>query len=329
MYGVPSSDAAVIQVDALTRTFEVKAETVEAVRGLSFEVQAGELVAFLGPNGAGKSTTVRMLTTLLPPSSGRARVGGHDVVREPEQVRRRIGYVGQGTGAGPFHTVRDELVTQGLAQRMSKAAALRRADELIEMLELDGLAKRLASTLSGGQRRRLDVALGLVHAPPVLFLDEPSTGLDPHSRANLWEHILALRRATGMTIFLTTHYLEEADAMAERVMIIDHGVLIANDTPERLKSEHAGDRIRIEVADADSVGRAAEVAEQLPSARALERGERSVAITVREGNRLLPELIQALQRNAIEVAGASVRRPTLDDVFLDLTGRSLREGVAA
>jgi ABC-2 type transport system ATP-binding protein len=228
-----------IEVAGLTRTFTTKGEIVEAVRGLDFAVARGELVAFVGPNGAGKSTTVRILTTLVPPTSGEARVAGHDVVTAATEVRRSIGYVGQGTGSGPYHRVRDELVTQGLAQRMTRGDARRRADELLEMLELADTANRLASTLSGGQRRRLDVALGLVHAPPVLFLDEPTTGLDPHSRANLWEHVKALRAKHGTTIFLTTHYLDEADAMAERVMVIDHGTLIANDTPARLKEQLA------------------------------------------------------------------------------------------
>jgi ABC-2 type transport system ATP-binding protein len=318
-----------IQARDLTRRFETRTEVVEAVRGLSLDVAEGELVAFLGPNGAGKSTSVRMLTTLLPPSSGSARVAGHDVVSEPAAVRRNIGYVGQRTAAGPYHRVRDELVTQGRAQRMGRAQARARADLLLALLELDGLADRLASTLSGGQKRRLDVALGLMHAPPILFLDEPSTGLDPHSRANLWKHILELRRTSGTTIFLTTHYLEEADAMAERVMVMDHGTVIANDTPARLKAELAGDRIRIELTRSGETPRAAEIARNLPAARELEAGETSLAVTVKDGEAALPELIRHLQQRGIEVAAATVKRPTLDDVFLGLTGRSLREQAAA
>jgi ABC-2 type transport system ATP-binding protein len=313
----------------LTRRFKTKTEVVEAVRGLSLDVAEGELVAFLGPNGAGKSTSVRMLTTLLPPSSGSARVAGHDVVTEAAAVRRNIGYVGQGTGSGPYHRVRDELVTQGRAQRMSRTQARQRADVLMGVLELDGLADRLASTLSGGQKRRLDVALGLMHSPPILFLDEPSTGLDPHSRAHLWKHILELRRTSGTTIFLTTHYLEEADAMAERVMVMDHGTVIANDTPARLKADLAGDRIRIELTRSGEAPRAAEIARNLPAARELEAGDTSLAVTVRDGEAALPELIRHLQQRGIDVATATVKRPTLDDVFLGLTGRSLREPAAA
>ena len=314
-----------IHARGLKRNFKSKTETVEAVRGLDLDVAEGEMVAFLGPNGAGKSTSVRMLTTLLPPTAGEASVGGFDVLREAARVRRHIGYVGQGAGAGGYHKVRDEMVTQGLAQQMSKADSLRRADELIGMLELTGLEQRTGMTLSGGQKRRLDVALGLMHSPKVLFLDEPSTGLDPHSRANLWEHILKLRRATGMTIFLTTHYLDEADSMAERVMIMDHGQVIANDTPERLKANLAGDRITI---DADGAETAAEVAANLPEARDIVRDGARVGVTVKGGEVVLPEFIRALDARGAKVLAANVRRPTLDDVFLGLTGRSLRESAA-
>ncbi|WP_320672832.1 ABC transporter ATP-binding protein [Patulibacter defluvii] len=252
-----------INAEGLTRRFRVDDETVEAVRGIDLRVAEGELVAFLGPNGAGKSTTLRMLTTLLPPTSGRATVAGHDIATAPDEVRRRIGYVGQGNGAGHSQRVRDELVTQGRCYGMAAADCQRRADELLEQLELRDQALRKTSMLSGGQRRRLDVALGIVHRPALLFLDEPSTGLDPQSRANLWSHILRLREETGMTIFLTTHYLDEADSMAERVMVMDRGRVIADDTAAGLKR----------------------------------------ALTARSGH----------------------QRPTLDDVFLDLTGRSLRE----
>jgi ABC-2 type transport system ATP-binding protein len=318
-----------IQARDLTRRFKTKSGEVEAVRGLHLEVAEGELVAFLGPNGAGKSTSVRMLTTLLPPSSGSARVAGHDVAKEPAAVRRKIGYVGQGTGSGPYHRVRDELVIQGQAQRMGRAEAKKRADLLLGVLELDGLADRLSSTLSGGQKRRLDVALGLMHTPPVLFLDEPTTGLDPQSRANLWQHIVDLRRRSGTTIFLTTHYLEEADTMAERVLVMDHGAVIANDAPARLKADLAGDRIRLQLKHPDQTPLAAEVARNLPAARQLETGDSSLAVTVKDGEAALPELIRHLQQRGIEVATATVQRPTLDDVFLGLTGRSLREAAAA
>jgi ABC-2 type transport system ATP-binding protein len=311
----------------LTRRFKTKTGPVDAVRGLSLDVAAGELVAFLGPNGAGKSTSLRMLTTLLLPSSGSANVGGHDVVADPAGVRRQIGYVGQGTGSGPYHRVRDELVTQGQAQRMSTAAARKRADELLGMLELEGLADRACASLSGGQKRRLDVALGLMHTPPILFLDEPTTGLDPHSRANLWDHITRLRQQSGMTIFLTTHYLEEADTMAERVMVMDHGVLIADDTPARLKADLAGDTIHVRVLCEDQAASAAEIAQNLPDARATRADGRDISVTLRDGVAVLPEFIRRLHQSGIEAMSANVAQPTLDDVFLGLTGRSLREAV--
>jgi ABC-2 type transport system ATP-binding protein len=308
----------------LTRSFKTKTGTVEAVKGLSLDVAEGELVAFLGPNGAGKSTSVRMLTTLLPPTSGSAMVAGCDIARDPAGVRRRIGYVGQGSGAGQYYKLRDELLTQGAAMRMQPAAAKKRADALIGMLELSGMEDRIGTTLSGGQKRRLDVALGLMHSPSLLFLDEPSTGLDPHSRANLWEHVLKLRRETGMTIFLTTHYLEEADTMAERVMVMDNGQLIADDTPARLKANLAGDRITIGLANSDAAS-AAELAQNLPQAREIAVTDCKVEVTVGEGEALLPEFIRRLHEKGIDIATANVRRPTLDDVFLGLTGRTLRE----
>ncbi|WP_338720505.1 ATP-binding cassette domain-containing protein [Devosia sp. XK-2] len=308
----------------LTRSFKTKAGPVEAVKGLSLDVAEGELVAFLGPNGAGKSTSVRMLTTLLPPSSGSASVAGCDIAGDPAGVRRKIGYVGQGSGAGQYYKLRDELLTQGAAMRMHPEDAKKRADALIGMLELSGMEDRIGSTLSGGQKRRLDVALGLMHSPSLLFLDEPSTGLDPHSRANLWDHVLKLRRQTGMTIFLTTHYLEEADTMAERVMVMDNGQLIADDTPARLKANLAGDRITIGLANSDAA-KAAELAKNLPQAREVAVTDCKVEVTVGEGEALLPEFIRRLHEVGVDIASANVRRPTLDDVFLGLTGRTLRE----
>jgi ABC-2 type transport system ATP-binding protein len=226
----------VIRTSGLTRHFTRHKTTVEAVRGLDLEIAQGELVAFLGPNGAGKSTTLRMLTTLLPPTSGTAEVAGYDVVREHREVRRSIGYVGQGNAAGHAQRGRDELVSQARAFGMSRRQAHQRADELVAAFDLTEQATRPVSTLSGGQRRRLDVAIGLVHTPRILFLDEPSTGLDPQNRVNLQEQITRLHAEQGTTIVLTTHYLEEADTIADRVVVIDHGRVIADDSAARLKS---------------------------------------------------------------------------------------------
>jgi ABC-2 type transport system ATP-binding protein len=318
-----------IQARELTRTFKTKAGPVEAVRGVSFDIREGELVAFLGPNGAGKSTATRMLTTLMPLTSGGARIAGFDVEREPDAVRKKIGYVGQGTGSGPYHRVLDELLVQGAAQRMDRAAARTRAKELLAMLELDGLEKRDCSSLSGGQKRRLDVALGLMHTPQILFLDEPTTGLDPHSRANLWEHITKLRQQTGMTIFLTTHYLDEADSMAERVMIMDGGKVIADDTPEKLKANLGGDTLDLRFGAPAEAQSAAALAGNVPGARDVAVDANTLRFVAAGGEALLPRFIREAAAAGIDVASANVRRPTLDNVFLSLTGRSLREHAAA
>jgi ABC-2 type transport system ATP-binding protein len=314
-----------IEARDLTRNFKTKAGPVEAVRGVSFDIAEGELVAFLGPNGAGKSTATRMLTTLLPPTTGMAQVAGHDVAREAAAVRKKIGYVGQGTGSGPYHRVLDELITQGRAQRMTDAASRKRAGELLEMLELTGLEKRDCSSLSGGQKRRLDVALGLMHTPKILFLDEPTTGLDPHSRANLWEHITKLRETTGMTIFLTTHYLDEADSTAERVMVMDNGKIIADDTPGRLKANLAGDTLEFKFAASAEAQAAATLAGNIEGSRDVAVTDHALSFVAANGEALLPAFIRQASAAGIEVAAANVRRPTLDNVFLSLTGRSLRE----
>ena len=315
-----------IHTEQLTRHFVSKKETVEAVKGVDIDVAPGELVAFLGPNGAGKSTTLRMLTTLLPPTSGRAWVARASIVDEPAVVRSRIGYIGQGSGGGYSFRVRDELVMQGRFYGMSSADAAARATDLMQTLDLTALGKRAVSTLSGGQRRRLDVALGLMHSPALLFLDEPSTGMDPQNRANLWEHIDRLRERQQTTIVLTTHYLEEADTQAERVLVIDHGQIIADDTAANLKATLAGDRIAVTVDPTDVDVTASIMAER---GRELSRGEDALGTLVigrfEQGTRTLPGLLASLHGAGVGVRAADVRVPTLDDVFLSLTGRSLRE----
>lgn len=320
---------AMIRTEGLTKRFKQGKNTVEAVVDVDLDVAEGELVALLGPNGAGKSTTLRMLTTLLAPTAGRAVVAGFDVTADRDEVRRRIGYVGQGSGAGHNQRVRDELVTQGRCYGMTKPASDVRADELLEALDLDDLATRKVSTLSGGQRRRLDIALGLVHRPPLLFLDEPTTGMDPQSRANLWEHILRLRESMGTTIVLTTHYLEEADAMAERVIVIDRGTVIADDTASALKADLAGDLLTVGFDDPAAATRAAGLAASLVTVRDVTVTGAVVEVRSREGEMTLPELFRVVEDHGLHVATAEIARPTLDDVFLGLTGRSLRETAAA
>jgi ABC-2 type transport system ATP-binding protein len=321
-----SSEEAVIRTRSLTKDFVVsRARTVHAVRGIDLDIAPGELVAVLGPNGAGKTTTMRMLTTLIAPTSGTATVAGYDVVAEPAQVRRSIGYVGQGNGAGHTQRARDELYTQALLYGLNRRAARHRADELLESLGLTELAERTVSDLSGGQRRRLDVAIGLVHAPSLLFLDEPSTGLDPHNRANLWEHIARMRAEHDMTIVLTTHYLDEADAMAERVIVVDHGQVIADDTADALKADLAGDRVSLTTTDPGAAGRLGRLVSRLDGARDVVVDGPKVTARVGDGPRAMPELLGAAAAAGVEVVAAHTDRPTLDDVFLALTGRSLRE----
>ncbi|MDQ7878521.1 ATP-binding cassette domain-containing protein [Microbacterium sp. QXD-8] len=327
------ANESIIQAQGLTKRFTVKGKTVEAVTDLTFEVARGELVAFLGPNGAGKSTSLRMLTTLIPPTAGTARVVGFDILKQPADVRARIGYVGQLTSGSFSQRARDELLSQGAFYGMSKAAARARADELIESLDLAGFATRSVQQLSGGQKRRLDIALGLMHAPPLLFLDEPSTGLDPQSRANLWQHIIDLRAQHGTTVFLTTHYLEEADRYAERVMVMDRGRVIADDTATRLKAELAGDVLTFGFATQADAAAAVAVVQGLTDREvrrtagdaAEDAAQTFVTVTAPEGDALLPAAVRALDAAGLAVRTATGVPPTLDDVFLALTGRTLRE----
>lgn len=319
-----------IHTRGLTKDFVVsRTETVHAVRGIDLDIAPGELVAVLGPNGAGKTTTMRMLTTLVRPTSGTATVAGVDVLADPATVRRHIGYVGQGNGAGHQQRGGDELTMQGQVYGLDRAAARRRTGELLEALDLTALARRKVSDLSGGQRRRLDVALGLVHAPRLLFLDEPSTGLDPQNRANLWDHILRLRAEHDMTIVLTTHYLDEADTMAERVVVVDHGEVIADDTADGLKRTLAGDRVVLTTAVAGTAPQVATIVGALPGARDVTVDGARVEARVADAATAVPALVLAASAAGAPLLEALAVRPTLDDVFLALTGRSLRESADA
>ena len=326
-----------LEVRGLTRTFATKRGDVVAVRGVDFSVAAGEIVGFLGPNGAGKTTTLRMLTTLLAPTAGTATVAGHDLRAAPGRVRRHIGYVAQTGGVDPTLPVGEELTSQGEFYGLSAARARERAAELAARFGLDGMQGRTIMTLSGGQRRRLDIALGLVHRPALLFLDEPSTGLDPHSRAGLWDHIAATRAEDGMTVFCTTHYLDEADALCDRVLIIDDGRIIAEGTPAQLKRRVSGDTIIVRVPAAardrasaalapvgsvtdDPAGPGADT-----PADADAGADTGVALrlAVGDGDRALPEVVLALNGAGVAPTALRVARPTLDDVFLSVTGRPL------
>ncbi|MBO2445595.1 ATP-binding cassette domain-containing protein [Actinomadura barringtoniae] len=318
-----------IEAVDLTRVFKTGKSTVEAVRGVTLSVEAGEIVGFLGPNGAGKTTTLRMLATLLRPTSGSATVAGADLLNDPVGVRRRIGYVGQamgkfGGGSDPNCRVNEEIIVQAQLYRHSKAYAVERAERLMSQLDLGGLGRRLIKTLSGGERRRLDIALGLVHDPELVFLDEPSTGLDPQSRSNLWEHVRKLRADLNTTVYITTHYLDEADALCDRILVIDRGKIVAEGTPQQLKQRVAGDVVTL-VVDCEAA-RAAEHLEGRRGVRDVKADDHTVRLTVEHGDQALPWILETLSGTGITMTSVQLTRPTLDDVFLTLTGRSLRDG---
>jgi ABC-2 type transport system ATP-binding protein len=317
----------VIKASGLARTFKARGRTVEAVRGVDLEVEAGELVGFLGPNGAGKTTTLRMLTTLLDPTAGEATVAGCDLRRDPVGVRKRIGSVAQGGGTTPEMKVIEELVLQARFYGLSKMDGQRRAEELMARLDIADLDDRLIKTLSGGQRRRLDIALGLLHDPRLVFLDEPSTGLDPQSRFNLWDHIRSLRDNHETTVFLTTHYLDEADALCDRILVIDHGKIVAEGAPSDLKAQVSGDRVEVGV-PTEHVTRAAELAGQVDGAHDVSTVDNMVRFRVPRGDTAMPEMLRALDSERIAMTSVQVHRPSLDDVFLSLTGRTLRDAEA-
>jgi ABC-2 type transport system ATP-binding protein len=297
---------------------------VRALDGLSFTVEAGTVFGLLGPNGAGKSTTVKILTTLSRPDGGEARVAGHDVLRDAEGVRRSIGVVGQRAGLDPEATGRENLEMQAELYGLRGAARRRRVEELLERLGLAEAGGRLAKTYSGGMQRRLDVALGLVHRPKVLFLDEPTTGLDPEARADLWHEIERLTREEDVTILLTTHYLEEADRLASRLAIVDRGRVVAEGTADQLKSELHGDTVQVELVESSNGAAAAAVHRALGRAELAVEG-RVVRARVEDGAAAIPPLITALEKSGFRVASATVARPSLDDIYLRHAGRSFHE----
>ncbi len=328
MVAMMRSSRSMIRTHDLRRTFTVrgKAADVEAVRGVDLDVRAGEIFGFLGPNGAGKTTTLRMLATLLKPTSGTAVVADADLAREPQEVRRRIGYVPQGGSTDPAETGRGELVIQGRLYGMTKADAIARAAEVLDALDLTAAADRPTGTYSGGMRRRLDVGLGIVHRPAVLFLDEPTSGLDPQARARMWDEIRSLRER-GTTVFLTTHYLEEADALADRLAIIDHGRIVAEGTADELKRQVAGDVITLGVDGA--VEHVLAAVRSQPFVREASGDDQLVRLYVDQGDVAVPQILRILDGAGLAARTITLARPSLDDVFLRQTGRSLREEPAA
>ena len=314
-----------IYAEELSKTFPSRRGPVEAVRGVDLQVESGEIFGLLGPNGAGKTTTMRMLTTLLPIGGGSATVAGFDVTQQPRKVRENIGYVSQLGGADELATGRENLILQGRLYGASLSDVHPRVDRLAGILDLSAFIDRRVKTYSGGQRRRLDVALGIVHQPKVLFLDEPTTGLDPQNRANLWDHLRALRDR-GTTIVLTTHYLDEADVLCDRVMIVDHGRAVIFGSPRDLKHRVAGDAVVITLKDdVESVGRSISLLEREPYVREISASGDQVRLYVEDGSAALPELIRILDHERIGVRSMNLSEPTLDDVFLRQTGRSLRD----
>jgi ABC-2 type transport system ATP-binding protein len=306
-----------IEVEGLVRVFK---KGPRAVDGIDLEVAPGEIYGFLGPNGAGKSTTVLMLTTLLPPTAGTARVAGHDVVHEGPAVRRAIGAALQEAALDPFLTGREHMRLQAGLHGLDRADREKRGDELLTRVGLGDAADRKVGGYSGGMKRRLDLGLALVHRPRILFLDEPTTGLDVQSRTALWDEVARLSKDDGVTVFLTTQYLEEADVLADRVGIIDHGRIVAEGTPAELKAEIGGSSIQVVPAEDEDRPRVVRVLERF--GECTDNSPNGVAARFGNGEDLT-DVVRALDAEGIRVASLTVHEPTLDDVFLEKTGRSL------
>jgi ABC-2 type transport system ATP-binding protein len=309
----------ILECEDLRKTF---ADGFEAVRGITFDIEEGEAFGLLGPNGAGKTTTMRMLGTLLLPTSGRAVVSGHDVVREAGAVRRAIGFAMQEAGLARYATGREHLHMLGRLYGLSRAQTRSRADELLVLFGLEEAADRQVRTYSGGMRRRIDLACGLVHRPRLLFLDEPTTGVDPTSRAALWEELRRLQ-SEGVSLFLTTHYLEEADRLCDRLAIVDRGVIVARGTPDELKAEVGADVVTVGLSDSQAPS-AAEALGVLGRVR-VAGGGRSVALELTDGASAVAGIVERLRGAGIVPATITVARPTLDDVFLRYTGATIEE----
>jgi ABC-2 type transport system ATP-binding protein len=309
----------VLECDGLEKTF---ADGFAAVRGITFDIEEGEAFGLLGPNGAGKTTTMRMLGTLLTPSGGRATVAGHDVVREASAVRRAIGFAMQEAGLARYATGREHLLMMGRLYGLSRAGSRARADELLTLFGLEEAADRQVRTYSGGMRRRIDLACGLVHKPRLLFLDEPTTGVDPTSRAALWDELRRLQ-GEGVSLFLTTHYLEEADRLCDRLAIVDRGVIVARGTPDELKAEVGADVVTVGIGD-DQAEAAAGTLSALGRVRVAGSG-RSVALELTDGAAAVAGIVERLRGAGIVPSTITVARPTLDDVFLRYTGATIEE----
>ena len=314
--------APAIEVLDLVKTYP---GDVRALRGLSFSAEPGTVFGLLGPNGAGKSTTVKILTTLSRPDAGVARVAGLDVVAQPDRVRRAIGCVAQRSGVDLEATGRENLLLQGRLYGLGGRELKSRVNGLLERLGLAEAGDRIAKTYSGGMRRKLDVAMGLIHRPRALFLDEPTTGLDPEARADMWNEITRLSHEEGITVLLTTHYLEEADRLAQRLAIVDSGRVVAAGTPDELKSELRGDAIHVELGEPASDGRVREALDRIEGVHEVVLEGRSLRARVSSGATAVPAVLGALESRGVAVAAVTMARPSLDDVYLRYAGRAFSE----
>jgi ABC-2 type transport system ATP-binding protein len=317
----------VIRTQSLTKMFP---GNIKAVDGIDFEVNAGEIFGFLGPNGAGKTTTIKMLNTLIRPTSGTATVAGFDIVKSPDEVRKRIGYVAQDVGVDEHATGQENLTLYGHFYRLDSKTIKQRVKDIFELVDLIGSENRMVSTYSGGMRKRLDLAMGIIHQPEVIFLDEPTTGLDPQTRAHIWDYIRNLAKTMGVTMFLTTQYMEEADKLADRIAIIDLGKIIATGTPDELKKSIGGDVVTLSPPDEkdeerrEFIRRTESVLSGKPFVIRTKAMDGELAVYVNDGGAAIPSIMQLLASQNIEVKTISIARPSLDDVFLKYTGRTIR-----
>ncbi|MCI4325926.1 MAG: ATP-binding cassette domain-containing protein [Thermoplasmata archaeon] len=309
-----------IHAEGLSKTYNGK---VKAVENVSFTVTAGEAYGFLGPNGAGKTTTVSMLTAGLAPTAGHAVVDGIDVFANPNEIKRRIGIVFQESTADSDLTGRENLELAAALFNVPRKESRSRIDSLLERMQIGEAAERLAKTYSGGMRRRLELAVGIIHSPSVLFLDEPTLGLDPQGRAGFWRYVEELRKEHGMTVFLTTHYLEEADGICERIAIIDHGHIVATGTPSQLKDKLGGDVVTVRPTRADPTLEG--ILRAVPGVASVTAQDGAFRVKGSNGEQLVPALVEACTRANVGLAAVSLKRPSLDEVFLEFTGREYRE----
>ena len=315
-YGKPS---AIVKVENLSKAFG----PLKAVDNVSFEVSEGEIFGFLGPNGAGKSTTINMLTTLLPPTSGKAEVCGYDVHRHPNDVRRSVGVVPQDYTADEDMTGLQNILLCADLYGIPRSNSAPHAEELLSLVELQDAKNRKVSTFSGGMRRRLELACGLINYPKLLFLDEPTLGLDVQTRAAVWKYIRTLKDEYGMTLFVTTHYLEEADSLCDRIAIIDHGHIVKIGTPQQLKETVGGDVIVVGVKDGDTD--LSEDIAKVEFVKEVKKVDSEYRIKAEKGDEASPRIIDLIRTKGYQVTKISLTRPTLDEAYLELTGRSLRE----